>query len=130
MDPFDPARRLPESPGEVLASFMEPYGISQNQLARSMGVPPRRINEILHGKRSISADTAIGLAEVFGWDAMFWMKVQARYDIALREIERARLGIRAADRERPGYWDEDAIEERDYQEARRQCRKLRASRGR
>jgi addiction module HigA family antidote len=77
-----------EHPGLVLATFIEPYGISQNSLARSMGVSPRRINEILQGKRAITADTAIGLAEVFRNGPLFWMRLQARYDIAVARLLR------------------------------------------
>ena len=64
-------------PGEVLLEeFMRPFEISQNALARAAGVPPRRINEIVLGKRAITADTAIGLAELLGPSEAFWMKVQ------------------------------------------------------
>jgi antitoxin HigA-1 len=79
----------PVHPGEVLLGFIDPYGISQNALARSMGVPPRRINEIVLGKRAITADTAIGLAELLGPSEEFWMRLQAEYEL---EIARARRG--------------------------------------
>jgi addiction module HigA family antidote len=76
-------------PGEVLAEeFLEPLGISQYRLALAIAVPPRRINEIVHGKRRISADTALRLARYFGTSERFWMNLQNRYDL---EIERDRL---------------------------------------
>lgn len=79
----------PIHPGEILAEeFLEPLGISQYRLALAIGVPPRRINEIVHGKRRISADTALRLARYFGTSERFWMNLQNRYDL---EIERDRL---------------------------------------
>lgn len=69
-------------PGEVLLEeFLMPLDISQNRLARAMGVPPRRINEIVHGKRAISADTAIRLSRAPGTSEQFWMGLQADYDL-------------------------------------------------
>ena len=69
-------------PGEVLLEeFLEPLAISQNRLARAMVVPPRRINEIVHGKRAISADTALRLARALGTSEQFWMGLQADYDL-------------------------------------------------
>ena len=69
-------------PGEILLrDYLEPKGISQNALARDLGVPPRRINEIVLGKRGISADTAIRLAKRFGNSARFWMQLQAEFDL-------------------------------------------------
>ncbi|HUX25208.1 MAG TPA: HigA family addiction module antitoxin [Burkholderiales bacterium] len=69
-------------PGEVLLEeFLLPMGISQNALARAVGVPPRRINEIVLGKRGISADTALRLARAFGTSEAFWMGLQADYDL-------------------------------------------------
>lgn len=69
-------------PGEVLLKeFLEPMDLSQNALARTIGVPPRRINEIVLGKRSITADTAIRLAKHFGTSEQFWMGLQADYDL-------------------------------------------------
>ena len=72
-------RKLPNiHPGEVLLEeFLTPMGISQNALARSIGVPPRRINEIVLGKRAITADTALRLAHYFGTSEQFWMALQA-----------------------------------------------------
>ncbi len=75
-------------PGEVLLhEFLEPTGTSQNALARATGVPPRRINEIVLGKRGISADTAIRLAVAFGTSERFWLGLQADFD--LEEARRA-----------------------------------------
>ncbi len=69
-------------PGEVLLEeFLKPLGISQNRLARAMGVPPRRINEIVHGKRAITADTALRLARALGTSEQFWMGLQADHDL-------------------------------------------------
>jgi len=69
-------------PGEVLLEeFLSPMGISQNALARAAGVPPRRINEIVLGKRSITADTAIRLAAALGTSEQFWLGLQAEYDL-------------------------------------------------
>lgn len=83
-------KKLPNiHPGEILLEeFLTPMEISQNALARAMGVPPRRINEIVLGKRSITADTALRLAKVFGTTETFWMGLQADYD-----LEEARLGL-------------------------------------
>src|SRR4030043_1186 len=80
----------PIHPGEILQTeFLEPMGITQYRLAKCLRVPPRRINEIVHGKRSISADTALRLSRYFGTSERFWMNLQARYDI---EVEKDRLG--------------------------------------
>ena len=69
-------------PGRILhEQFMKPAGLSQNALAREMGVPPRRINEIILGKRGISADTALRLAKHFGNAPRFWMELQADFDL-------------------------------------------------
>jgi len=74
-------------PGEVLLEeFLEPMGLSQNRLAREIGVPPRRINEIVLGKRAISADTAVRLARYFDTSEKFWMGLQADYE--LEEVHR------------------------------------------
>ena len=79
-------------PGEVLLEeFLTPFGISQNRLARDISVPPRRINEILHGNRAVTADTALRLARYFGTSEGFWMGLQADYDL---EEVRMRLGDR------------------------------------
>ena len=79
-------------PGEILLEeFLIPMELSQNRLARNIGVPPRRINEIVHGKRAVSADTALRLARYFGTSEAFWMGLQADYDL---EEARERLGDR------------------------------------
>jgi len=87
------AKKLaPIHPGEVLlADFLEPLGLSQYRLAQDLSVPPRRINEIVHGKRAVSADTALRLARYFGTSEQFWLNLQARHDL---EVERDRLGAR------------------------------------
>jgi len=72
----------PVHPGEVLLyDFMQPLNISQNALARAIGVSPRRINEIIHGKRAITADTAIRLSRFFGTSAEVWMGLQSEYEL-------------------------------------------------
>ncbi len=79
-------------PGEVLQEeFMSPMGISQNRIARDIGVPPRRINEIVHGNRAVTADTALRLARYFDISEGFWMGLQADFDL---EEARERLGKR------------------------------------
>jgi addiction module HigA family antidote len=75
-------KMTPIHPGEVLLDdFMKPLGISQYRLAKEMRVYPRKINEIVHGKRAITADTALRLARYFGTTAELWMKLQAHYDL-------------------------------------------------
>jgi len=75
----------PIHPGEILMEdFIEGFGITQNKLAVSIGVPPRRINEIVHGKRGITADTAIRLARYFGTSEEFWMNLQSNYELRLQ----------------------------------------------
>jgi len=72
----------PVHPGEILLEeFLKPMGLSQYQLAKDINVPPRRINEIVHGERSVSADTALRLSRYFGMSENFWMNLQARYDL-------------------------------------------------
>lgn len=72
----------PIHPGEILnEDFLKPMGISQYRLARAMNVPPRRINEIVHGARAITADTALRLGLAFGMEAEFWLNLQSRYDL-------------------------------------------------
>ena len=79
----------PIHPGEILMEeFLEPMKISQYRLAKDISVPPRRINEIVHGKRSITADTALRLARFFGTTERFWLNLQVRYDL---EVEKDRL---------------------------------------
>ena len=79
----------PVHPGEILLEeFLKPMDISQYRLAKDISVHPRRINEIVHGKRSITADTALRLARYFGMSERFWLNLQARYDL---ELEKDRL---------------------------------------
>mgnify|MGYP001134922702 CR=1 FL=1 len=83
----------PVHPGEILREeFMQPLGFSQSRLGRDLGVSPRRINEIVHGKRSITADTALRLSLYFGNSAEYWLNLQAHYDLKL-----ARRNLPAAD---------------------------------
>src|ERR1051326_4464542 len=86
-------RKLPPvHPGEILLEeFLSPLGVSQYRLAKDTSVPPRRINEIVRGSRSISADTALRLARYFGTSERFWLNLQAHYDL---EVEKERLGDR------------------------------------
>jgi addiction module HigA family antidote len=80
----------PVHPGEILfEEFLVPLALSQYQLAKEISVPPRRVNEIVHGQRRITADTALRLARFFGTSERFWLNLQARYDL---EIEKDRLG--------------------------------------
>ena len=83
-------RRLaPIHPGEILLEeFLGPLGLTQYRLAKSLSVPPRRINEIVHGVRAITADTALRLARFFGTSERFWLNLQTMYDL---ELERDRL---------------------------------------
>jgi antitoxin HigA-1 len=76
----------PIHPGEILMEeFLEPMGISQYRLSKDISVPPRRINEIVHGKRSITADTALRLGRFFGISPQFWLNLQTRHDLELTE---------------------------------------------
>ena len=76
----------PIHPGEILREeFLEPMGISQYRLAKDISVPPRRINEIVHGKRSITADTALRLGRFFAMSPQFWLNLQTRYDLEMTE---------------------------------------------
>ena len=79
----------PIHPGEILLEeYLVPLGISQYRLAKETEVPPRRINEIVHGKRAITADTSLRLAKFFGTSEQFWLNLQTRHDL---ELERDRL---------------------------------------
>lgn len=79
----------PVHPGEILLEeFLKPMGISQYRLAKDISVHPRRINEIVHGQRAISANTALRLSRYFGLSERFWLNLQARYDL---ELEKDRL---------------------------------------
>ena len=82
----------PVHPGEVLLEeFLEPLGISQYRLAKDISVSPRRVNEIVHGNRAVTADTALRLARYFGVSDRFWLNLQASYDL---DVEREKLGDR------------------------------------
>jgi len=82
----------PVHPGEILMEeFLKPLGISQYKLAKDISVPPRRINEIVQGKRSITADTALRLARYFRLSERFWLNLQSRYDL---EVEKDKLDMR------------------------------------
>lgn len=87
MTTTEPTDRLsPIHPGEVLMEdFLEGFAITQHKLAVAIGVPPRRINEIVHGKRAITADTALRLSRYFGTTAQFWLNLQTAYDLDLVE---------------------------------------------
>jgi addiction module HigA family antidote len=87
------AKKLdPVSPGEILnEEFLKPMGLSQNRLANDLGVPPRRINEIVHAKRRITADTALRLAKYFKMSPEFWLGLQMDYEL---DLESERLGAR------------------------------------
>ena len=115
---------------------MRPFYISQNGLARAMGVPPRRVNEIVLGKRSITVDTALALERVFGLSAQYWMALQADYDIEsgrdrwARSSRCLRAPLRSADlmvdlgitgKE----WVEEYYREREWRERRERERELR-----
>lgn len=79
-------RLPPIHPGEILMEeFLHPMGISQYRLAMDISVPPRRINEIIHGKRSITADTALRLGRFFSMSPQFWLNLQTRYDLEVTE---------------------------------------------
>src|SRR5437764_13420512 len=85
-------KMAPIHPGEILREeFLAPLGISQYRLAKETSVPPRRINEIVHGTRAVTADTALRLARYFGTTERFWLNLQAHYDL---EVEKDRLGTR------------------------------------
>ncbi len=82
----------PIHPGEILQEdFLIPMGISQYRLSKDISVPPRRINEIVHGKRAVSANTALRLSKYFGTSERFWLNIQAKYDL---EVEKDKLGDR------------------------------------
>ncbi len=89
----------PVHPGEILLEeFLAPLAMSQYGLAKALGVPPRRVNEIVLGKRAISADTALRLGRYFGLEPQFWLNLQARYDL---EVALETLGSRLAREVRP-----------------------------
>ena len=85
-------KMVPIHPGEILQEdFLIPMGISQYRLAKDISVPPRRINEIVHGKRAVSANTALRLSKYFGTSERFWLNIQAKFDL---EVEKDKLGDR------------------------------------
>src|SRR5947209_5310531 len=85
-------KHAPIHPGEILSEeFLLPLAISQYRLARETSVPPRRINEVVRGTRSITADTALRLSRYFGTSERFWLNLQARYDL---EVQKDKLGNR------------------------------------
>ncbi len=87
-------RLAPVHPGEILLEdFLQPLGLTQYRLAKSLSVPPRRINEIVLGKRAITADTALRLARFFGTSDRFWLNLQTAYDL---DVERDHLRGRLA----------------------------------
>lgn len=97
----------PVHPGEILLQeYLVPMGISQYRLAREISVPARRINEIVHGKRAISADTALRLARFFGTTELFWVNLQNRFHL---EVEKERLAGRLENEvsvyKSPGWWN-------------------------
>lgn len=93
-DVSDGSRLAPVHPGEILLhDFMEPMAISQHRLANTIGVPPRRINEIVHGNRAVTADTALRLGRFFGTSPEFWTRLQAAYDT---EITRTKIATALA----------------------------------
>jgi len=102
-------------PGVILREWLGGAGISQNALARRLRVPPRRINEIILGKRSISPETALGLGEAFGPSEYYWLGLQADYD-----LEMARIKYRESSRSR-GEWDERTCDDDWW----KYCRRLR-----
>ena len=85
-----PTRKIPPiHPGEILLEeYLKPLGLSQYRLAKDITVPARRVNEIVHGKRAITADTALRFARFFGTSDRFWLNLQTRYDL---EVEKERL---------------------------------------
>lgn len=88
------AKLAPIHPGEVLlAEFLEPHGLSQHRRARNIRVPARRVNEIVFGRRGVTADTALRLSRRFGTTERFWLDLQARFEL---ETERDRRGARIA----------------------------------
>ncbi|MCA9980207.1 MAG: HigA family addiction module antidote protein [Anaerolineales bacterium] len=95
-------RLPPIHPGEILwEDFMKPLALSQYRVAKDIGVAPMRINQIVHGKRAITADTALRLAHYFGTSAAVWLRLQARYDLEVAEMadgERIKQEVQTLDR--------------------------------
>jgi antitoxin HigA-1 len=89
----------PVHPGEVLLDdFLKPIGISQYALAKALGVPPQRVHDLVHGRRAMTADTALRLARYFAMEAQFWMNLQTRYEL---EVTADRLAGRLEQEVRP-----------------------------
>lgn len=87
------AHLAPIHPGEILNDdFLVPLGMSQYRLAHDVGVHPRRINEIVHGRRAVTADTALRLARFFGTTPQFWLNMQTQYDLDV-EVDRMKSGV-------------------------------------
>lgn len=81
-DACAPEHVAPVHPGEILLEdFLKPLGISQYGLAKALGVPPQRVHDLVHGRRALTADTALRLARFFAMEAQFWMNLQTRYDL-------------------------------------------------
>lgn len=101
-----PKKLTPPHPGEILTEeFLKPLKITQYRLAKDVSVPPRRINEIVHGTRSISADTALRLARYFSTSPEFWLNLQARYDLekeANKLINRLQIEVKILQYFKPG----------------------------
>lgn len=90
-DKLDPIR-----PGEILLEeFMRPHGLSQNKLARDLDVPVARINDIIHGRRGITADTALRLSTYFGTTAELWLNLQMRYDLKVAQRRSGKSIVKA-----------------------------------
>lgn len=86
----------PISPGEILLEeFMRPHGLSQNKLARDLDVPVARVNDIIHGRRGITADTALRLAAYFGTTAELWLNLQMRYDLKVAQRRSGKSIVKA-----------------------------------
>ena len=85
-------RFQPVHPGEVLnEEFLKPLGVTQYRLAKDISVPARRINEIVHGERAVSADTALRLGQYFQMSAQFWLNLQTRYDLQVQSLKLAKI---------------------------------------
>ena len=90
-------RFQPVHPGEVLnEEFLKPLGVTQYRLAKDIAVPARRINEIVHGERAVSADTALRLGQYFQMSAQFWLNLQTRYDLQVQSLKLASYSSRKA----------------------------------
>lgn len=94
----DDDRLAPVHPGEILLEdFLKPMGLSQYRLARALGVPPQRVHDLVHGRRAVTADTALRLARAFSMEPQFWMNLQSRYDLeTATEMLQARIEAEVA----------------------------------